>query len=69
MMVSPKDLKSISIYFNLHNLKFSSFIDNVEEVVTKENEKHVGTLFSTYTGYDYGRYHSLREVIFYLFHF
>ena len=62
MMLSPRDFDLISRYFKMHSLEFSSVIDNVGDAVMRENERHIGTLFSTYSGFDYGRYHTLDEV-------
>eukprot|EP00795_Rhopilema_esculentum_P002245 gene2245-17852_t len=62
MMVSPGDLKKLSTYFDQHGLDVSYLVQDVEEAVEKENERHAGTLFSTYSGFDYGRYHSLNEI-------
>lgn len=62
MMISPKDLDLVLPFFKIHQLKYTSFIDNIEDAVVTENERHSGTVFSTYTGFDYGRYHNLMEV-------
>ena len=62
MMLSSKDLEFISRYFRANSLQYSLVMDNVEATVRTENERHTGTLFSTYTGFDYGRYHTLSEV-------
>ena len=62
-MVSPKDFAKISKYFDDYGMEYSTMVEDVESAVEKENEKHSGTMFSTYSGFDYGRYHNLREVL------
>ena len=61
-MVSPKDFAKIAKYFDDYGMEYSTMVEDVESAVEKENEKHSGTMFSTYSGFDYGRYHNLREV-------
>eukprot|EP00112_Aurelia_sp_Birch-Aquarium-sp1_P006038 Seg1675.1 transcript_id=Seg1675.1/GoldUCD/mRNA.D3Y31 product="Carboxypeptidase A2" protein_id=Seg1675.1/GoldUCD/D3Y31 len=62
MMVSPKDFAKISKSFDDYGMEYSAMVEDVEGAVEKENEKHSGTMFSTYSGFDYGRYHNLREI-------
>ncbi len=64
MMVSADNLVKLSSYLKQKNIDFSYLMADVEKAVDEENLAHAGTVFSSYSGFDYGRYHNLNEVWF-----
>ena len=66
MLVSPSDFPKLSRFLKRKNIQFKIQTSNVESHFEHENDRHLGTMFSTYSGFDYGRYHNLNEVTIFL---
>ena len=64
MLVSPVEFLKLDAYLKGKGIEYTFLMNNVEQVVEKENERHLGTVFSSYSGFDYGRYHTLSQVFY-----
>ncbi len=62
MLVSSTDLIKLVSFLRQKRIVYTVLIDDMEKAVDDENLRHAGTVFSAYSGYDYGRYHNLHEV-------
>eukprot|EP00794_Sanderia_malayensis_P006276 gene6276-6997_t len=62
MLASPENSEKLLSFLRQKGISYTILIDNISEAVDKENLRHAGTVFSAYSGFDYGRYHNLYEI-------